>query len=1618
MGPPPDLPSRPTIQPSSNSSNGANRSSGPLSAGSVSSMKKPTFVLVTQDHESLAKVDIANLGSPAAIRERLYTKAQIADDDFQHCTLHLSSLDQVDPGTSLDDGEIWQICQGVVSGELNPAPLFYVRMSVAASGNGGSNHSSMQFSSNSPEYQYTPSSPFPGHGQSPFGDHAAAVTTNTRPESRHDTSSNSSVSASRRPPSRSQYTRSHTQEYPLASPLRTEQQQLPPPYPHRPHSANHSPNPPQTAFFESDRRASAEHTASRDRSYHQQHQNSRSYDYQDQQPQHQQQHLQSHQHHQHWERRSSAGTSDYSDRPEWLERPSQLRRQERQSHSEGTHTRPQWDPRDMPPPPNPSQRLPVTVQQVGVGPSGPIYRSVAAAGPSDSRARSNSASVGEFGIEQGFGSHPANRPTSRNQPALAFGPSGPLHFPQASSYYDAPNSASSSRRHNQVEHPSHLQPGPSRIDHSLNSVRSIGDLRGNSPSYGQPSGSRTGPSPPAMPSPSGSTMPQPSRSPYVPPPTLYEDARYASPPMRAGASDLGRPASQVVSPRATFQHSLSPPTHPQARMPPTNSSPRIPSYPPARLPPPVHPSQVQRPGSAQQRGYPLPPMPQRRPSYEQIPRPMMPTPQNLAGPQRIPLHPGETIQEAFGQRPSRHSAGSSHTSPRQSQTTFETQPSGPHHHHHHQQQQQQQQQPISFSHAGRAHSYEDRSRPFSATETHFRHQTPSNNSRPQFVQQDSFTASPPLQAGENGLYEQREYDYTPRHNTEHHGRRAPAASHSSPQFYEVHRSAETSAEPPQSPVSSRLSTSSDARSNGKDAHRPESYSSNSTNELATPLSDRQDKHRRHLPHEPHEIKQPHLPRVEAGPHVVDSDDVYEGVEILRESLDAATIDDEEGKEQQQYGSRPATAQMAPQIEGSDDASDTIQASEWADLFLRIGDRDNASDGDTLGKTTKRQSLEKSDEESSTLGKNTNVSHAPKNVDGQKKASTPASEGPKSGKSFVMPEPKFAYNADDDDDDEVMTWAVKMQPSKKAQESSTAKEDLPKKTATPASEEADEARAEPPEDIASPVSAIDEPTGALSPKFERPALKLQTDMLGPNGTPPSKASPLPHASTSHTSTSHKASGGGAAALAASDKQPPSSSPRSASRRHRQASKDSYVAEEGQVSSAHSHSQSAHRKTTGSTSKLEDAAPVPMARRRSFGTNDWAFRPPVEQVYENLEEFFPGHDLDKPIVDVGASGSNSAVSSPAQESAPFISPTRSKAAPIGEERQDHPVAASTAAGSYASRTSPDTEPLLSRKDKESSSRDGANESTRTRFNHNRKSMRMVAHDRKIRMKREETLNKATAVASTGNGAKDAAAQKLARRKSTKVWGRKIEEVTAAEADLLHSARTDTSEKERDERKSCMTNMCGIRSAADCPISFLVAPIKWVKGELIGKGTYGHVYIGFNVTNGEMIAVKQVELPRTASDKEDNRQLSVIEALKSEMELLKDLEHEKIVSYLGFEETPAHLSILLEYVPGGSVGRCLRKHGKFEVQVIQFFTTQILEGLEYLHSRGILHRDLKADNILVKMDGTIKISDFGISKKSNDIYNNNSNMSMQGSIFWMAPEVVHNQKKGYSAKIDIWS
>ncbi|KAI9167411.1 Protein kinase byr2 [Paramyrothecium foliicola] len=201
------------------------------------------------------------------------------------------------------------------------------------------------------------------------------------------------------------------------------------------------------------------------------------------------------------------------------------------------------------------------------------------------------------------------------------------------------------------------------------------------------------------------------------------------------------------------------------------------------------------------------------------------------------------------------------------------------------------------------------------------------------------------------------------------------------------------------------------------------------------------------------------------------------------------------------------------------------------------------------------------------------------------------------------------------------------------------------------------------------------------------------------------------------------------------------------------------------------------------------------------------------------------------------------------------------------------------------------------------------------------------------------------------------------------------------------------------------------------------KWMKGALIGQGSFGSVYLALHAVTGELLAVKQVETPSPgANSQSDTRKKSMIEALKREISLLRDLRHPNIVQYLGCSSSADYLNIFLEYVPGGSVQTMLNSYGALPEPLVRSFVRQILTGLSYLHNRDIIHRDIKGANILVDNKGTIKISDFGISKKLeasnilNGANNNKHRPSLQGSVFWMAPEVV--KQTSYTRKADIWS
>ncbi|EMD38387.1 hypothetical protein CERSUDRAFT_113546 [Gelatoporia subvermispora B] len=197
-----------------------------------------------------------------------------------------------------------------------------------------------------------------------------------------------------------------------------------------------------------------------------------------------------------------------------------------------------------------------------------------------------------------------------------------------------------------------------------------------------------------------------------------------------------------------------------------------------------------------------------------------------------------------------------------------------------------------------------------------------------------------------------------------------------------------------------------------------------------------------------------------------------------------------------------------------------------------------------------------------------------------------------------------------------------------------------------------------------------------------------------------------------------------------------------------------------------------------------------------------------------------------------------------------------------------------------------------------------------------------------------------------------------------------------------------------------------------------IKWIKGALIGAGSFGQVYLGMDAATGLLMAVKQVDLP-TGSAPNEERKKAMLSALEREIELLKDLHHENIVQYHSSCIDDDHLNIFLEYVPGGSVTTVLRNYGAFEEPLVRNWVRQILQGLDYLHERDIIHRDIKGANILVDNKGGIKISDFGISKKVEDTLlpgHRAHRPSLQGSVFWMAPEVV--KQTAYTRKADIWS
>jgi len=243
-------------------------------------------------------------------------------------------------------------------------------------------------------------------------------------------------------------------------------------------------------------------------------------------------------------------------------------------------------------------------------------------------------------------------------------------------------------------------------------------------------------------------------------------------------------------------------------------------------------------------------------------------------------------------------------------------------------------------------------------------------------------------------------------------------------------------------------------------------------------------------------------------------------------------------------------------------------------------------------------------------------------------------------------------------------------------------------------------------------------------------------------------------------------------------------------------------------------------------------------------------------------------------------------------------------------------------------------------------------------------------------------------------------------------------AAEPSRHNPARRPSDQLELDEAQDHFTLNVDSRHFGDVELlnePVPEAPINWQRGELIGAGAFGRVYLGMNEDTGELMAVKQVAITPAAGPRDHAE--GHVAALEAEVKVLGTLSHPNIVRYLGTARDQDSLNIFLEYVPGGSIAQLLSKFGPFNERVIRSYTRQLLQGLEFLHRHRIMHRDIKGANLLVDNTGTVKLADFGASKRVEDLATYQSgHKSMKGTPYWMAPEVI--KQTGHGPQADIWS
>ncbi|XP_073022232.1 CBL-interacting serine/threonine-protein kinase 9-like isoform X3 [Primulina eburnea] len=188
------------------------------------------------------------------------------------------------------------------------------------------------------------------------------------------------------------------------------------------------------------------------------------------------------------------------------------------------------------------------------------------------------------------------------------------------------------------------------------------------------------------------------------------------------------------------------------------------------------------------------------------------------------------------------------------------------------------------------------------------------------------------------------------------------------------------------------------------------------------------------------------------------------------------------------------------------------------------------------------------------------------------------------------------------------------------------------------------------------------------------------------------------------------------------------------------------------------------------------------------------------------------------------------------------------------------------------------------------------------------------------------------------------------------------------------------------------------------------KYELGRTLGEGSFGKVKFARNTkSTGECaVAIKIIDRQRVLSS-------HMVEQIKREISTMKMIKHPNVLNILEVMASKTKIYIVLEYVGGGELFDKIARQGKLKEGVARRYFQQLINAVDYCHSRGVYHRDLKPENLLLDSHGVLKVSDFGLSafsKQEDGLLH-----TACGTPNYVAPEVLND--KGYDGTTsDVWS